>query len=72
MTDGSLSLQVKVARGGSVHTDDGYPFLDVDDPAAMKEQLDESSLQNFVRAAEGALARSGLALRTSRSSARCT
>jgi len=62
LTDGSLSLQVKVARGGSVHADDGYPFLDVDDPAAMKEQLDRTSLANFVRAAEGALARSGLAL----------
>jgi 3-oxoacyl-[acyl-carrier-protein] synthase-3 len=62
VTDGSLSLQVKVARGGSVHAEDGYPFLDVADPSAMKEQLDGSSLRNFVRAAEGALARSGLAL----------
>jgi 3-oxoacyl-[acyl-carrier-protein] synthase-3 len=62
VTDGSLSLQVKVARGGSVHMNDGYPFLDVDDPAAMKEQLDQTSLQNFVRVAEGALARSGLEL----------
>jgi 3-oxoacyl-[acyl-carrier-protein] synthase-3 len=60
LTDGSLSLQVKVARGGSVHMDDGYPFLDVADPASMKEQLDESSMRNFVRAADGALARSGL------------
>ena len=63
VTDGSLSLQVKVARGGSVHMDDGYPFLDVADPAAMKEQLDGSSLRNFVRAADGALARSGLTRR---------
>jgi len=62
ITDGSLSLHVKVARGGSVHLNDGYPFLDVDDPAAMKEQLDQTSLQNFVRAAEGALKRSGLTL----------
>jgi 3-oxoacyl-[acyl-carrier-protein] synthase-3 len=60
LTDGSLSLQVKVNRGGSVHMDDGYPFLDVEDPAAMKEQLDASSMRNFVRAADGALARSGL------------
>jgi 3-oxoacyl-[acyl-carrier-protein] synthase-3 len=60
LTDGSLALQVKVARGGSVHMDDGYPFLDVADPAAMKEQLDGSSLRNFVRAADGALERSGL------------
>jgi 3-oxoacyl-[acyl-carrier-protein] synthase-3 len=62
LTDGSLSLHVKVARGGSVHMNDGYPFLDVDDPAGMKEQLDRTSLQNFVRVAEGALARSGLEL----------
>jgi 3-oxoacyl-[acyl-carrier-protein] synthase III len=60
LTDGSLSLQVKVARGGSVHMNDGYPYLDVEDPAAMKEQLDGSSLRNFVRAADGALGRSGL------------
>jgi 3-oxoacyl-[acyl-carrier-protein] synthase-3 len=63
LTDGSLSLQVKVARGGSVHSNDGYAFLDVADPAAMKEQLDRTSLENFVRAAEGALARTGLTLR---------
>jgi 3-oxoacyl-[acyl-carrier-protein] synthase-3 len=62
VTDGSLSLHVKVARGGSVHMNDGYPFLDVDDPASMKAQLDEASLRNFVRAAEGALERSGLGL----------
>ena len=62
ITDGSLSLQVKVPRGGSVHAHDGYGFLDVDDPAAMKERLDETSLDNFVRAAEGALARSGAGL----------
>jgi 3-oxoacyl-[acyl-carrier-protein] synthase III len=58
VTDGSLALQVKVPRGGSVHAHDGYGFLDVDDPAAMKERLDATSLQNFVRAAEGALERS--------------
>ncbi len=58
VTDGSLALQVKVPRGGSVHAHDGYGFLDVDDPGAMKERLDATSLQNFVRAAEGALERS--------------
>jgi 3-oxoacyl-[acyl-carrier-protein] synthase-3 len=62
VTDGSLSLQVKVAHGGSVHSEDGYRFLDVTDPASMKEQLDRTSLENFKRAAEGALARSGLTL----------
>ena len=33
ITDGSLSLQVKVPRGGSVHANDGYAFLDVADRA---------------------------------------
>jgi 3-oxoacyl-[acyl-carrier-protein] synthase-3 len=62
ITDGSLSLQVKVSRGGSVHSNDGYAFLDVGDPAAMKERLDATSLENFVSVAEGALARSGATL----------
>jgi 3-oxoacyl-[acyl-carrier-protein] synthase-3 len=62
VTDGSLSLQVKVARGGSVHSNDGYGYLDVEDPLAMKERLDETSLRNFVAAADGALARSGARL----------
>jgi 3-oxoacyl-[acyl-carrier-protein] synthase III len=62
VTDGSLALQVKVARGGSVHAEDGYGFLDVADPGAMKERLDEVSLRNFVKAAEGALGRSGATL----------
>jgi 3-oxoacyl-[acyl-carrier-protein] synthase-3 len=62
ITDGSLSLQVKVARGGSVHANDGYGYLDVADPVAMKERLDATSLGNFVRAAEGALERSGATL----------
>jgi 3-oxoacyl-[acyl-carrier-protein] synthase-3 len=62
ITDGSLSLQVKVPAGGSVSSNGGYRFLDVDDPPAMKTRLDEVSLPNFVRAAEGALERSGLSL----------
>jgi 3-oxoacyl-[acyl-carrier-protein] synthase III len=62
ITDGSLSLQVKVPSGGSVDMNGGYRFLDVADPAAMKARLDEVSLPNFVRAAEGALARSGATL----------
>jgi 3-oxoacyl-[acyl-carrier-protein] synthase-3 len=62
LTDGSLALQVKVPRGGSVHAGDGYSYLDVADPAAMKERLDATSLDNFVRAAEGALERSGARL----------
>ena len=59
ITDGSLSLQVKVPAGGSVSSNGGYRFLDVEDPPAMKTRLDEISLPNFVRAAEGALERSG-------------
>jgi 3-oxoacyl-[acyl-carrier-protein] synthase III len=62
ITDGSLSLQVKVPSGGSVDMNGGYRFLDVDDPPAMKARLDEVSLPNFVRAAEGALDHSGASL----------
>jgi len=62
ITDGSLSMQVKVPAGGSVSSNGGYRFLDVEDPPAMKTRLDEVSLPNFVRAAEGALERSGLSL----------
>jgi 3-oxoacyl-[acyl-carrier-protein] synthase-3 len=62
ITDGSLSLQVKVPGGGSVEADNGYRYLDVLNPAAMKERLDEVSLPNFVAAAEQALERSGATL----------
>jgi 3-oxoacyl-[acyl-carrier-protein] synthase-3 len=60
LTDGSLSLHVKVPRGGSVHPAvDGRRFLDVAELQAMKERLDAVSLPNFVRVAEDALQRSG-------------
>ena len=62
ITDGSFSLQVKVPAGGSVSPNGGYRFLDVSDPASMKQGLDRVSLANFVRAAEGALDRSGASL----------
>jgi len=62
ITDGSLSLQVKVPAGGSVSPNGGYRYLDVADPAAMKDVLDRVSLRNFVAAAEGALVRSGATL----------
>jgi 3-oxoacyl-[acyl-carrier-protein] synthase III len=62
ITDGSLSLQVKLPSGGSVSPNGGYRYLDVADPAAMKERLDDTSLDNFVRVARGALQRSGLSL----------
>jgi 3-oxoacyl-[acyl-carrier-protein] synthase-3 len=68
ITDGSLSLQVKVPAGGSVEPayvgdgDGARHFLDVADPAAMKERLDATSLDTFVRVAEEACARSGVSL----------
>jgi 3-oxoacyl-[acyl-carrier-protein] synthase III len=63
LTDGSLSLHVKVPRGGSVHPAvDGYRFLDVTELQAMKERLDAVSLPNFVRVAEEAVRRSGSSL----------
>jgi 3-oxoacyl-[acyl-carrier-protein] synthase-3 len=62
ITDGSFSLQVKVPSGGSVFPNGGYRFLDVADPAQMKEGLDEVSLENFVAAARIAVMKSGAAL----------
>lgn len=63
ITDGSLSLHVKVPQGGSIHPEtDGGRFLDVDGLEEMKERLDEVSLANFVRVAEEALHRSGARL----------
>jgi 3-oxoacyl-[acyl-carrier-protein] synthase III len=62
VTDGSLSLQVKIPSGGSVSPNGGYRYLDVDDPAAMKGTLDRISTANFVTAARGALERSGAGL----------
>jgi 3-oxoacyl-[acyl-carrier-protein] synthase III len=62
VTDGSLSRHVKVRSGGSVDPDGSEHSLDVIDGVAMKQRLDEVSLPNFVRAAEGALARSGASL----------
>jgi 3-oxoacyl-[acyl-carrier-protein] synthase-3 len=61
LTDGSYSLQVKVPGGGSADPD-GYRFLDVADPAVMKDGLDAVSLPNFVAAARGAVERSGARL----------
>jgi 3-oxoacyl-[acyl-carrier-protein] synthase-3 len=62
ITDGSFSLQVKVPSGGSVFPNGGYRFLDVADPAQMKEGLDEVSLENFVAAARIAVTKSGATL----------
>ncbi len=62
ITDGSLSRHVMVPSGGSVDPGGPHRSLDVVDQLAMKERLDEVSLPNFVRAAEGALSRSGAGL----------
>ena len=68
ITDGSFALQVKVPAGGSVEPPSlesvrgRRHFLDVADPAAMKNGLDDVSLRNFVAAARGAVERSGFAL----------
>jgi 3-oxoacyl-[acyl-carrier-protein] synthase-3 len=66
ITDGSLSLQVKVPAGGSAEPASARSvgrrrhFLDVAEPEAMKRRLDEISLPNFVGVATGALERSGM------------
>jgi 3-oxoacyl-[acyl-carrier-protein] synthase III len=63
ITDGSLSLHVKVPQGGSVEPSvNGARFLDVEGLEEMKGRLDEVSLRNFVRVAEDALRRSGAEL----------
>jgi 3-oxoacyl-[acyl-carrier-protein] synthase-3 len=62
ITDGAFSLQVKVPSGGSVSPNGGYRYLDVADPASMKDGLDKVSLDNFVAAARGAVERSGAQL----------
>jgi 3-oxoacyl-[acyl-carrier-protein] synthase III len=63
ITDGSLSLHVKVPEGGSVAPGlDGHRFLDVDGLDEMRSRLDEVSLENFVRVAEQAARRSGVRL----------
>jgi len=61
ITDGSFSLHVRVARGGSTEPD-GYGSLDVVDPEGMKRGLDPITMGNFIAAAEGALERSGLTI----------
>ena len=62
ITDGSFALQVKVPAGGSVEpasfdsVSARRHFLDVADPAEMKDGLAAVSLANFAAAARGALA----------------
>lgn len=65
-TDGSFAADVMVPAGGSVAPASATTvrerrhFLDVPDPRSMKERLDPVSLPNFLAAANGALARSGV------------
>jgi 3-oxoacyl-[acyl-carrier-protein] synthase-3 len=61
ITNGAYSLQAKLPGGGSKEPD-GYRFLDVQDPAEMKDGLDQESLPNFIAAARGAIERSGATL----------
>lgn len=64
-TDGSFSDFVRVPGGGSVHpasietVENNMHFLDVSDPSDMKERLDPVTIENFMRVAHEAAARSG-------------
>jgi 3-oxoacyl-[acyl-carrier-protein] synthase III len=66
ITDGSLSLQVKVPAGGSAEPASATSvagrrhFLAVANPEKMKRTLDAVSLPNFVAVARRALEQSGL------------
>ena len=66
ITDGSLSLQVKVPAGGSAEPASARSiterrhYLDVAEPDEMKRRLDAISLPNFVAVASRALERSAV------------
>ena len=45
----TVHVHVKVPSGGSVDMNGDHRFLDVADPSAMKERLDEVGLPDFVR-----------------------
>lgn len=68
VSDGSFSLDVKVPAGGSVlpashaTVDERRHYLDVPDPASMKDRLDPVTLPRFTEVATEALARSGATL----------
>ncbi|MDX1447470.1 MAG: 3-oxoacyl-ACP synthase [Acidimicrobiia bacterium] len=68
VSDGSFSLDVKVPAGGSVEppshatVESRMHYLDVADPASMKERLDPVTLPRFTQVAEEALERSGATL----------
>lgn len=69
ITDGSLSLHVKVPAGGSARPASAATvaarqhLLDVADPDGMRDRLGEVSLDNFLQVAVGSLKQSGLTLR---------
>lgn len=69
ITDGSLSLHVRVPAGGSVLPASAETvaarqhFLDVADPEEMRDRLAEVSLVNFMQAAVDSVKQSGLGLR---------
>ncbi|HLI41472.1 MAG TPA: 3-oxoacyl-ACP synthase [Streptosporangiaceae bacterium] len=69
LTDGSLSLHVKVPAGGSAAPASaatvaaGQHLLDVADPDSMRRRLSEVSLDNFIQVAASAVKQSGLSLR---------
>lgn len=65
LTDPSFSDQVRVPAGGSVFpsshstVDQRMHYLDVMDPAEMKESLDPLTLKNFLKVARESVERSG-------------
>lgn len=69
LTDGSLSLHVKVPAGGSAAPASaatvaaGEHLIDVAEPELMRRRLGESSLDNFLQVAASAVKQSGLTLR---------
>ena len=69
ITDGSLSLHVKVPAGGSARPASAATvaarqhLLDVADPDGMRDRLGEVSLDNFLQVAAGSVKQSGLTLR---------
>ncbi len=69
VTDGSLSMHVRVPAGGSALPASaatvaaGRHFLDVTDLDGMRRRLSEVSLDNFMQVAAGAVKQSGLSLR---------
>ncbi|MCY0864091.1 MAG: 3-oxoacyl-ACP synthase, partial [Sulfobacillus sp.] len=59
--DGTLSRAVLAPRGGTRQSlsDWDRPYLDVPDPEAMRERLNQESLDNFLTVVDEALAQSG-------------